>query len=526
MQSVSPAFAARTVSSMRPISHSLLISFEKAFDDNIDFFTIGTSLIGGTDVLRGDSNVLQEWDKYDYTDYSSRVQSIEVNRETDPPISPVTTATCDLVLDNHDDLFTPGNTSSPLDGFLKSRRPVRVGMGFGPEVLPKFVGLTDGKPEIDEKSKTVTFHCVDFLKSIMNMPLDEEIIYVNQRTDQIISALLQSVAGLTTSQFDLDTGAVIVPFAYFKKGSKLGDALNDTVQAELGGLYMSEDGIPKFENRQNWNTKTSVWTLDKDSVLEKNSLGETSVKNVAETFSKARSVQGTGPVYAAAQPIELLPGDNEVFIDFKDDDGALPVIAIDTPTYNDGTVATTSFYATNEQRDGSGPALNAQVSLTGTDLFSTGVKFTFNNAAAQSIFLTQLEVHGQAARVVDDIYKREVDAVSVGDRDGYEEHPVKIENDLIQDGTAASTIGQMIIQDRAEDDDQQKMLVKSVPQLQLGDVITYEDENTSEDYFIVRLNDILNSNGYRQQLQVTKRTINTYFRIGISTIGGSDVLGP
>lgn len=524
MQSVSPQFIADALGVMRPIAYSVLMSFDKSFDTGIDFFTIGTSTIGGTDVLKGDNNVIQEWDKYTYADYTARVLSIEVYRETDPPITPITTATCDIVLDNHDDLFTPGNTASPLAGFLKSRRPVRVGMGFGAELIPKFVGMTDGKPEIDEASKTVTFHCVDFLRSILDMPLDEEVILINNRTDQIWSALLQSVAGLLTSQFDLDTGTVVVPFAYFPKGSRLGDALSAAAQAELGSGYMGENGRIKFENRQNWNTKTPVWVLDKESVLEKSGVGADSVINVVEVFSKARAVQDVQPVYSTAYPIELLPGDNDIFVDFKDDDGALPVTAITNPVYVDS--AATSFYSTNELRDGTGDNLNGSVSLSSVSLFSTSAKLTFHNADTQSIFLTQLEVHGTPARVFDDIYRREVDAASVGDKDGFEEHPITITNDLIQDGTAASTLGQMIILDRADDDDTQKMLIKSVPQLQVGDIVTYQAENQDEDYFITRLGDIINNNGYRQQTQVTKRTINTYFRIGISTIGGSDPLGP
>lgn len=523
MQSVSSLFTTRAQAAMRPISWSLLISFDKTFDDDIDFFTIGSSLIGGTDVLKGTSNVIQEWEKYNYQDFSDRVLSIDINRETDPPITPITTATCDLVLDNHDDIFTPGNTSSPLNGFLKSRRPVRVSTGFGGELIPKFVGQTNGMPDFDDKNKTVTFHCVDFLKSILNIQLDEEIMYLNYRTDQIWSALLQSAAGLLTTQFDLDVGTVVIPFAYFKKDSKLGDALRDSAQSELGNGYMAENGRIKYENRQNWNSKTSVWTLAKDSILERSGVGASSVINHADVYSNARAVQRLQPVYAPAStnPIELLPGSNDVFIDFDDDDGPLPVTSITNPVYISG--ATTSYYSTNELADGTGDTLSGSVSLTSVSLFSTGAKLVFNNADPQSIFLTQLEIHGTPARVFDHIYKQEVDADSVEE---YDEHPVEIHNDLIQDGTAASTLGQMIILDRGDGDSQQNMLIKAVPQLQVGDIITDTSDGSNQDYFITRLGDMINTNGYRQQLQVTKRTINIYFRIGISTIGGSDPLGP
>lgn len=524
MQTVSSDFTTRTDGKIRPLKHSLLISFLKTYDSTIDFFTIGTSTIGGGDILKGSGSVVQEWDKYDYEDYSSRVIAIEVNRETEPPTNPISLATCDLVLDNHDDIFTPGNINSPLDGQLLTRRPVRVALGFGLELIPKFVGVTTGKPEIDERTKTARIHCIDFLHAIMNVPLDEEVMFVNARTDEIISALLER-GGLDTSQFDLDTGTVIIPFAYFPKGSLLGKGLRDVAEAELGNLSMLEDGTPKFVNRTNWAANSSVWTFDKSSVIERQSVDNDDIINVVQVYSRAREVQAKQKLWEAASPIELPPGvQTEVFADFRDDYGDLPVTTVDDPEYIDG--ATTSLYASNEQQDGSGPTLDGNVSLVSTDLFSTAIKLVFENDSAKTIFLTQLELFATPAKVVNDIYVRVQDDTSVGNKDGVEEHVHEIKNDLIQDEVAARSIGLIILDDRASEHDQESLLVKSVPQLQIGDVVTYEDENTDEEYFVTRINDIFNDSGYRQTLRVSKRTINEYFRIGISTIGGSDVLGP
>lgn len=531
MQTVSDAFAARTSAAMRKIAAKVFISFQKDFDSNIDFFTIGVSTIGSTDILKGDGSVVHEWDKYSFTDYSSRILSVEVNRETEPPTSPYTLATADITLDNHDDLFTPANGNSPLDGFILPRRPVRINVGFGNETVPKFIGLTEGRPEIDEKAKTAKFHCIDFLNAIMNIPLDEEVMYINISTSAIVQALLEA-GGLSASQFDLDDGSTVIPFAYFKKGMKIGDAIKEVAEAELGNLSMTEAGMVKFENRQNWNSKTPSFIFTKDNVLERSTLAVDSIINVVEVFSKARAVQAKQSVYQANAPVRfsdsstsLKPGETKiVFADFKDDYGDLPVTTVDDP--DPISLATTSLYSANSVFDGSGSDLSGDVSLDSTDLFSTSMKLTFTNNGSQEAFLTQLELFGTPARVVSEIYKRVVDDASVGTMDGFEEHPIKIENDLIQDETAANTIGQLIIDDRAEDNDQQRWIIKAVPHLQVGDMVTYQDENTDENYFVTRVNDIINSSGYRQILRVSKRTINIYFRIGISAIGGSDPLGP
>lgn len=524
MQSVSQDFEDRTDAAVRPISWRVLISWEKDYDAGVGFFDIGGSSIGGGDILKGEGSVVQEWDKYRYEDFSDRVLSVEINRETEPPTSPITLATATIVLDNHDDMFTAG-AGSALDGFLLSRRPVRINLGFGGETIPKFVGITDAKPQVDERSKTVKLTCVDFLKAIMNISLDEEVMYVDMRTDEIISGLLET-GGLDPSQFDLDTGGVIIPFAYFKKGSKLGDGLKDVAEAELGNLSLLEDGTPRFQSRSNWANNLSVYDFDKSNVLEKSAVQGDSVINVVEVFSRARAVQAKQKLWEGANPIELAPGaETEIFIDFKDDYGDLPVTTADDPEYITG--ATSSLYATNVQRDGTGETLAGDVALVSSDLFSTAMKLTFENTGTIPVFLTQLEIYATPAKVVNDIYVRETDPTSVGDRDAYEEHPYKIENDLIQDKVAATSIALIIIADRAEDDDQQNMLVKSVPQLQIGDAITYSDENIAgETYFVTRINDIINSGGYRQQIKVTKRTIHEYFAIAISSIGGTDELAP
>lgn len=524
MQSVSTDFTDRTGAVIRPISWRVLISWAKNFDAGIDFFTIGSSSIGGGDILKGDENVLQEWDKYDYEDYSDRILSVEINRQTDPPTNPISMATATIVLDNHDDLFTPG-AGGALDAFLLSRRPIRINLGFGGETIPKFVGITDSKPQIDERSKTVKLTCIDFMNAIMNITLDEEVMFVDYRTDQAISALLET-GGLLTSQFSLDTGTVIIPFIYFKKGSRLGDGLRDIAQAELGNVSMKENGMIRFVNRENWAQNASVWNLNKENVIEKSTVSSDKVINVVEVYSRAREVQAKQKLWEAASAIELAPGvSTEIFIDFKDDYGALPVTAADDPVYI--TSATTSLFATNLQRDGSGNTMNSSVSLVSSDLFSTAMKLTFSNSSAFTIFLTQLEIYATPAKVVNDLYIRVTDPNSIGIKDGYEEHPIKIENDLIQDAVAANSIGQIVIEDRAEDDDQQQFIIKSIPQLQLGDVVTYSDENiVGETYFVTRIDDIINLSGYRQLVQGSKRTINEYFKIGISSLGGSDKLAP
>lgn len=521
MQSVSTDFTRRTKASIRPLSWRSLISFPKSFSSGVTFFTIGTSLIGGNDIIKGDNSVIQEWDKYKYEDYSGRVLSIEYTRESEQPTSPLTLSIATIVLDNHDDYFSPLNTSSPIFGFVKPQRPIKLYIGFKGEDIPVFVGVTQGLPKIDQKNKTVTIQCVDFLNSIINTPLDNEIMYVSKRTDEIISSLLIT-AGLIASQFVLDTGNTIIPFAYFQKGSKLGDALREIAEAELGTLYMDEAGVIRFENRTNWATKSQVWGLDRSNVLDITAPTEDKLINVVEVYSNAREVQANQKLFELDNPKEIPANSTlEIFADFKDDYGALPVTGVDTPLYI--TSATTSLFATNETRDGTGSTYQANVSVVGTR-FSTTYKMVFTNTASVPVFITQLELFATPAKVMSEIYTRKADITSIASYD--ERQPFKIENNYIQDEGSANSIAQIVLSDRAELDDQRVMLIKGVPQLQVGDVIRYTEQGLNQTYFVNRLNGILNSSGFRQTINVSKRTINTYFRIGISTIGGTDKIAP
>jgi hypothetical protein len=365
----------------------------------------------------------------------------------------------------------------------------------------------------------------------MGIGLDEEVMYQNASTSAIIQGLLET-AGLVASQFNLDAGSVVIPFAYFKKGMTLGNALREVAEAEIGNVYMTEAGVIRFENRVNWNSKVPSYIYDKDNMLDRQSLDVDTVINDVRVYSNARAVQAKQPVWQGNAPVRFTDGavslqsgeTKSIFADFRDDFGELPVTTVDDP--DPVSLATTSVYAANSASDGSGDDLSGDVDLGSTDVFSTAMKLTFTNNGSQEAFLTQLELWGTPARVVAEIYERITDAASIGSFDGFEEHVHEIRNDLIQDSTAARTIGQMIIEDRAEDDDQQKWIVKAVPHQQVGDVVTYNEQNADEDYFVTRVNDIINSSGYRQVLRVSKRTINTYFRIGISTIGGPDPLGP
>lgn len=530
MQSVSQAYTDRVQAPMRHIDWRLLASFLKVFDDNIDFFTIGVSTIGSTDIIKGVGSVVQEWDKYDYEDFANRVKSIEWVREADPPLGAVTLAMADITLDNHDDVFTPTNRNSPYYGYIANGRPIRLYIGFADtEKLQVFVGLTEGMPTIDEKNKTARFHCIDFLRQLQDIELNEEVILTDARTDEGISAVLQA-GGLSTSQFSLDYGSVVIPFIYFKKGTKVGDAVRELTEAELGATYMDENGVIRFENRTNWNSKSQVWEFQDNQILEISNGDAGRVINLVEVFSNTRALEAHQPVFTNGgnalkftdDTTSIAAGETKyAFVNFKDDEGDLPVTNVTTPT---ASTRDDSGYTANSSADGSGEDLTADISIDAVSAFSTAMKITFTNNGSKTAVINRFEIWADPARIQEKIYVIEKDTASIV---SFEEHAIKIENDYIQDVAAATSIAKLVLADRAEIDDELKMTIKAVPQLQVGDYIRRTDRaGNSDTYYIKRLSGILNTDGLKQTVTVVKRTINEYFRIGISTIGGDDPIAP
>lgn len=530
MQSVSSDFTTRSIGAIRKIEPRLLASFAKTFSSGITFFTIGTSTIGGNDIIKGDNSVIQEWDKYVYEDFTNRVLSIEWVRESDPPLGAVTLAMADITLDNHDDLFTPANTAGRLYNKLGTGRPMRIYVGFGgTEKIQLFVGLTEGQPVIDEKAKTVRFHLVDFLRQLQDTELNETVILTTKRTDEGISTILQA-GGLTTAQFSLDYGSVVIPFIYFPKGTKIGTALRELTEAELGALYMDENGVIRFENRTNWTTKSQSWQFTPSNTIDITNPDDNSrVKNLVEVFSNTRAVEdhqmvfsnGSNAVKFTDDTSVLKAGETkEAFVNFKDDEGDLPVTNITNPS---GGTRDNSGYDARTSDDGDSVDVTASVSISLISKFSTAMKMSFTNNGSVSAVISRLEVWGDPARIQSKIYVIEKDSASITK---YDEQPVKIENNYIQDEAAATSIAKLILADRAESDDVRELIVKGVPQLQTGDFVRYVDKRGNNTYYVSRINGTINSDGLRQKVTIVKRTMNKYFRIGISTIGGVDPIAP
>lgn len=513
MQTTTVEFTERANKAMRKLTHRGLMSFPRVYDPSVTFFTIGISTIGGGDIIKGTGDVVAEWDKYQYDDYSYRIKSIEVTR-TEENFNSTTLAQADFVMENSDNYFTP-NRGSGIDEFILPYRPVKLFGGFGNEAIPQFVGLTEKMPTIDEKTKVASFHAIDFMYSLFNRPLDQAVMYQDMRTDEILAALLVDF-GIAPTQYSFDIGFNIISFAFFDKGSKFGDVVKELMEAEMGRFYMDEIGVIRFKNRQSYSS-SPVWFFNENNIIDIQTSKQDDIINVVEVKANVREVQALQKFWELQSAIEL-PANSTVTVwaDFED-----PVTVCDDPEYI--TSATTSLFATNTAEDGSGSGISSGISLSGSTLFSKSFQMDFTNTNSFSVYITVLELFARPAKIVKQIYVREEDESSVSK---FDERVLTIENDYISNEGDATSKAKIILDDEANYANTFILNVKGNPALQIGDAVNVSVWGYAADFVIKKIVNRWEAGRYSQQLTVKKKTFKTYFTVGVSTIGGVDVIAP
>lgn len=503
MQTTTAQFQQFAKNSIRPLAWQFRASWDKAFDPDVTFFTLDQSILDGADVLApSDSDVAQEWDKYLYLDYTDRIINMEWQREEQVPYS-VTLAIADIVLNNYDGYFTRGSTS-PIDNYLLPRRPIRLLSGFKNESIPQFVGLTTNVPSVNTGGRTASIHAQDFLSFLFNRPLDQTVVFEDKNTAEILEELF-TIFGLIPGQYNLEMAFNTVKFAFFEKGSKFGDIAKQLMQAELGTLYMDELGVIQFKNRYRASTMP-IYDFNETNIVDYSISEESSIINVVEVKSKVREVQPTQAVFTLSSPV-FLPGamSTEIFFSFED-----PVVSLET----------ISGYLAFANQDGTGTDLTTSISVVDTDLFSTSVKVTFANSGANA-YLTQLILYGDPAKVVKDIYLRVQDDNSVEE---FEEQPILIENDFIQDTDGANSIALSLLNYYKDYSNTIEMEVIVNPALQIGDNIQVDIDSISSVYTISKLSESLQGARYKQKISAKVYNVPLFFVLDQSILDGTDVL--
>lgn len=521
MQSVADAWSVEETSSHRSIIANLLVSWKK---DNIlgnTTFTIGVSTIGGGDVIGANPGAIGSPGQWRYFDESDYLLGLAWERALSMPTGGLAKALAEAKLDNTSGRFLPhymaGN--SELHTAILPRRPFIINAGFNfdgvDQVLPQFAGILTKQPKVDTRGREVDLQGADYIDFFQGRYLDRTVMFTAERTDLVMEDLLSTDLGMATSQYELDTGINVIPFGVFENGTRFSSIFHQLAEAENGHFYQDEEGIFRFENRQHWDSfpHTDIQRIIATAqVLEAEAPSEDHIINVVEIKSEVRQKQAEQVLvnYLNAPFIE---GNStvEVILNFND-----PVLAITNPT-SGGSV---SFYKAHSNEEGTGKDLTANISIKSINLFASAVKIIFQNNSAVSAYITRIQISGRPAQVVEEIYHRGLDESSVT---AFEERPLLIENNFIQSRDWANSYAQLILDAFSDPENLINLTIRAIPELQLGDLVSWQGRYWR--IFTIK-NTLMPTVGFVQELQLLQRTITSYFRIGISTIGGEDKIAP
>lgn len=469
----------------------------------------------GSDVLAPvDNSVISQWDKYAYEDYTDRVISVEVETEQNEPYS-VVQSMADITFSNHDNFFTP-KSGSPIEDYILPRRPFRILMGFGGEVVPKFVGLSTRIPEINKRQKTAKFHCIDFLTYIFEKKIDQTAMLLNNSTSEILDYLFQEV-GLSSDQYVLDeTSFNRINYFYAEKGQSLGDIIRPLMAAEQGRLWMDELGIIRFLNRQNYPT-TTVYDFGFNNTVDYDTSTEDDIINTVTIKSSVLKEQPNQKVWEFSQP-EIIPAGNTVDIWANFDD---PMTGVDSPTLQTGDIEASYFRATEDEEGG---ISSVNISLESFSDFNKAAVMTFKNNGTTPLYLFAVVLWGTPVKVIDTIIVEDSDQASIDD---FEQRLYELDTNYIQSKDDAISKAAIMVRDYKNYGSVVEFEAKGNPALQIGDGVNLDLDGFQGDHIITKIYDYMGGKGqYRQQLRGTHKDPTTYFILDRSVLNGSDVLSP
>jgi hypothetical protein len=199
----------------------------------------------------------------DETDYVRPRQSAltaQYGRDQSTALAPTISGQASIVLDNSTRRFSPRNTASPLYGYLKPARPVRLLREYAGVTYTLFVGHTDDTPiNPDIDNQTVTLSLVDWLADFRGQTITTE-LHRGIRTGQAIGYILDACSWPVTAR-DLDYGATVIPF-WWEDGTSALEALERVVRSEgpPALLTVGADGTMIFRDRHHRLLRTASLT--------------------------------------------------------------------------------------------------------------------------------------------------------------------------------------------------------------------------------------------------------------------------
>ena len=425
-----------------------------------------------------------------------------------------------------------------IGNLILPKRPIRVNIKMLTEpsigsggLVPRFAGLTESL-EPDLMENTFSIRALDFASELMARQVTDLSsgmgMYQNLNSKLLIREL-GSKAGLTESDMILDEGKQNIPFAWFREGSTW-FYMKNIAEAEGGRVFFDEEGVLQFWNRDHIDVDSVAsgavaslsmtdWIKDMRFRVDADRL-----KNHIIVKSNPREVQANQPVWSLQAPVEMGSGEHlTVWANINDEEGRdLPCTDLDQPEKNGAT----SYFKANDESDATGTDRTNSVRLVSFDAFATAAKIIFDNQYGASVWLTEVVIWGQPAKIVKEISVEKEDESSVN---LYGRETLQVENDFITSEDFATNIASDKLFNKKNPTDLVDIETIGIPYLQLGDLVAVQTKyppNEVYKHLFVRQNrwQILSDGEFIQNLQLEARTVAEYFTLDEDSLDGPAVL--
>ena len=208
-------------------------------------FVLGTSTLGGTDVLSDSASGL-------IVDVSNRVDRVFTNRGRQLSAEQFNTGTASIrIIDQNGD-FNPQNPASPFSGFLSPMRKIQVTSTFLGVNYPIFSGYITAyetsTPKFDGDVVYTTLSAIDGFRLFQNAQFFGVAGSVaGETTGTRINKILDSITW-PASMRDVDTGLTTLQADPATQRTAL-SALQTVAASEYGAFYVGADGRAVFQDR-------------------------------------------------------------------------------------------------------------------------------------------------------------------------------------------------------------------------------------------------------------------------------------
>jgi hypothetical protein len=530
MQVVSSGFTTNTAANFRKISHGLLVAWQQTINSSFSFFTIGTSHIGGADIIKGAGTAVTFFDRYQYTNETPYVMDWKITRAISQQPWGVIMASATVTLDNTSNRFLPGFDATIGAYTTLANRPVKIQGGFSGELINLFVGFTDNTSVAQIGARQFSMQLFDAM-TFLQATATAQATFVNMTRDQIITSLLNE-AGFSSGQISIDPSTTS-PIAYYAPyGRYMTDIFQELSEAEAAQMFVDENGVICWYNRSHIGANTTAnWAFSYSNTIGDPSYLSTQIINDVNITTKPLALSAYNKIFQDTTGYFIAPGQSITVIANFTGGNIAAAYTVDTPYWVGTSGAGNSTFSTNGNQSGTGLAVSG-ITLTSHSLTGSSYLMTFLNSSSNPAYITDISLWGVPATIQTVQTNPAIDTTSIGKynlnpNNNFQE--VNVQNDTLQNQYEANSLAQWYVSLYKNPYTRLKIDTFAVPQLQMFDWVSFfvQETATTIPLAVMAITLELQAPGdFKQTLDVEGRPIFRYFTIGVSTIGGTDGIAP